>query len=499
MSGGKIAFISVLILILPGCMVGPAFRQPEPPRAKEYTAEALSRETAAAPVPGGAAQSFVFGEDIPARWWSLFHSEALDGLIRSSLAQSPTLAAAQAALRQAEENERARKGALLYPQLDAKASAQRERFSSAAFGQPSAHGITFNLFNASADVSYIFDLFGGARREIEALKAQVDYSRFQLEGAYLALSSNIATAAIEEASLRAQIAVTQDIIALQQKQLDIVQKQYELGAVSYADVLAQKTQVAQTLTLLPPLRNSLSQTRHQLAVLAGRAPAEAADMPEFALDGLELPQELPVSIPSSLVRQRPDLRASEALLHAANAQIGVATAKLFPEITITGNYGHEGVKLKDLIKSNSRIWSFGAELLQPVFHGAELTAQRRAAVAAYEQAMAQYKETVLQAFQNVADVLRALDEDANALKAQADAELAARDTMQVTEAQFRLGAVSFLSLLNAQRQYQQALIGLARARAARLADTAALFQAMGGGWWNRVPQTDVANQNRGQK
>ena len=255
-------------------------------------------------------------------------------------------------------------------------------------------------------------------------------------------------------------------------------------------MLTQQTQIAQTRATLPPLEKELSQTRHQLAVLAGRLPSEA--LPEFDLNELQLPQELPVSLPSSLVRQRPDIMASEALLHAASAQVGVATANLYPQITLTGSYGSEANTIGSMFSSSTMIWSLGAGLLQPIFRGGTLTAKRRAAIAAYDQAVAQYRGTVLLAFQNVADVLRALEADARTLRAQADAEAAAHDTLELTQKQFQLGAVSYLSLLNAERQYQQVRISLVQAQALRFADTAALFQALGGGWWNQRPREDAA-------
>ena len=479
------AVAGLVFLAMTACTVGPDFHRPEAPKTNTYTAKVLPEKTAAAPVAGGDAQQFVFGQDIPALWWAVFHSDALDRLIRRALEDSPTLAAAQAALREARENMRAEIGAAFFPAIDATASAEREKFSGAAFGQPASKGSLFNLYNASVKVSYALDIFGGARREVEALRSQVDYQRFQLEGAYLTLTSNIVTAAVKEASLRAQILTTQEILKLEGEQLDLVERQLQLGGVSRSDVLAQQTQLAQTRATLPPIEKELEQTRHQLAVLVGRLPGEGAALPEFELTGLKLPQELPVSLPSSLVRQRPDIQASESLLHAASAQVGVATANLYPQITLSGSYGWESPKVSDLFQKGSSVWSLAAGLLQPVFHGGELIAKRSAAVAAYDQAAAQYRETVLQAFQNVADALRALDADATTLKAQAEAEAAAHATLDLTQKQFELGAVSYLSLLNAERQYQQTRIGLVQAQAARFADTAALFQALGGGWWNR--------------
>jgi NodT family efflux transporter outer membrane factor (OMF) lipoprotein len=470
---------------LPGCAVGPDFHTPEAPAATAYTAQAMPPETTASPVPGGAAQRLVPEQEIPAQWWTLFHSAALDQLVRQALADNPTLAAAQATLRQSQESLRALVGSALFPSVDANASVSRQKISGAAFGQPESQFSPFTLYNASVNVSYALDLFGGARRELEALQSQVDFQRFQLEAAYLTLTSNVVTTAVKEASLRAQLRATLEIIAAQEKQLDLVERQFQLGGVARSDVLAQRVQLAQTRANLPSLEKELALTRHQLAVLAGRVPVEAAALPEFDLGGLELPQQLPVSLPSSLVRQRPDIRASESLLHAASAQVGVATANLYPRLTLSGSYGSEAVKSGSLFSGGTEVWSLGAGLLQPLFHGGELNAKRRAAVAAYDQAAAQYRATVLQAFQNVADVLRALEADARALQAQADAEAAARDSLDLTQKQFQLGAVSYLSLLNAERQHEQTRIGLVQAQAARFADTAALFQALGGGWWNR--------------
>ncbi len=486
------------VLVLDGCAVGPDFQTPPAPTTNVYTAEEMPAETAASPVPAGAAQRFASDQDIPGDWWTLFHSETLDRLIRQALADSPTLAAAKARLREAEENRRAGLGAL-FPSIDANASTSRQKISGASIGQPDADIGTFNLFNASVNVSYALDLFGGTRRALEALQSQIDYQKFQLEGAYLTLTSNIVTTAVREASLRAQISATQNILTMQEKQLAVVESQFQLGGVSRSDVLAQKTQLAQTQATLPPLEKELAQTRHLLAVLTGRFPSDAAGFPEFSLAEIELPQELPVSLPSSLVRQRPDITASEALLHAACAQVGVATAYLYPQITLTGSYGFSAASAGDLFNSNSVIWNIAAGALQPIFHGGTLTAKRRAAIAAYDEAAAQYRLTVLQAFQNVADVLRALETDARTLKAQADAEAAARDTFDLTQKEFQLGAVSYLSLLNAERQYQQSQIGLIQAQAARFADTAALFQALGGGWWNRSTDSSTNPIAQGQK
>lgn len=493
MSGGlrvTAGLIAAACMAMGGCTVGPDFRTPAAPVATEYTATALPPQTASAPVAGGETQHFAPGQAIPAQWWHLFHSPALDQLIRQALKENPTLAAAQATLRQAQENLRARSGTEYYPGVDASLTGSRQKATGAAFGQPNGGGFFFGLYNATVNVSYSLDLFGGGRRELEALQSQVDYQGYQLEAAHLTLTANIVTTAVQEASLRTQLKATRDIIVLQEKQLALVERQFQLGGAARSDVLAQQAQVAQTRTGLPPLEKALAQTRNQLAVYAGSLPNEAA-LPEFDLDKLHLPQELPLSLPSMLVRQRPDILASEGLLHAAGAQVGVATANLYPQITLTASMGSQAARIQDLFAPGTSIWSLGAGLVQPVFHGGELTAKRRAAIAAYDQAAAQYRGTVLQAFQNVADVLQALEADARALQSQADAERAARETLEVTQQQFQFGAVNYLALLNAQRQHQQAQIGLVQAQAARFADTAALFQAMGGGWWNRETDSQV--------
>lgn len=472
-----------------GCAVGPDFRPPESPSVKEYTPEPLPAETASASGVAGGAQRFRYGAEIAGDWWTLFHSETLNALIRQALADSPSIAAAQARLREAEENLRARGGTVYFPSVDGDFSVERRKSTGASFGQPSANPSSFTLFNATVNISYTLDIFGGNRRELEALRAQTDYQRFLLEGAYLSLTANIATTAVKEASLRGQLRSAGETVTLLEKYLEIVDQQYLIGAVSLSEVLAQRTQLAQVRATLPSLEKDLAQTRHQLAVLVGKLPGEGG-LPEFELKNIVLPIELPVSLPSALVRQRPDIRAAEELLHAACAEVGVATANLYPKITLNGSIGTNAVKIEDLFSTGSSIWSLGAGLLQPIFHGGELSAKRRAAIAAHDQAIAQYRETVLQAFLNVADTLRALEYDAKTLRAQADAEQAAKESLDMAQEQFRLGAVNYLVLLNAEREFQRSQSNRIQAQAARFADTAALFQALGGGWWNREAPVD---------
>jgi NodT family efflux transporter outer membrane factor (OMF) lipoprotein len=464
-----------LILALSGCVAGPEFRKPEGPNVPGYISKPM----------GKTALKFAAGKDIPAQWWAIFRSEKLDQLLRLAVSGSPTLAASAARLRQAQENLNAVTGATRLPGVDAGGSAAREKFSPASFGQPGAKPSIFNLFNASVSVSYMLDIFGGTRRELESLRAQVDYQRFQQEGAYLALTSNIVAAVVKESAIRGQIQSVRDILEAQENQLSALEKQLDLGGISRSELLAQRSLLAQTRALLPPLENELNRTRHQLAVLAGRFPSEETELPEFSLADLQIPDELPVSLPSLLARQRPDIRAQEALLRSASAQIGVATANMFPQITLFASTGQEANTLSKLFDTNSNIGSIAAGITQPVFHGGQLRAKRRAAVAAYDEALAQYRETVLLAFENVADVLRALESDESSIKAQADAFAAAENYLKLTQARFDSGAVNYLLLLDAQRQFHQARIGLIQAQASRFADTAALFQALGGGWWNR--------------
>ena len=475
--------VTATAAFLAACAVGPDYRAPDAPAAGIYTERPQPERTEAVPVRGGEAQRFELGAKISAEWWTLFGSPELDGLMRTALSGHPTLAAAQAALQQAEENLNAQY-AVLYPSVDAGLSAKRQRISGASFGNPAIPSSVFNLYNASVNVSYAIDVAGGARRELEALRAGIDFQRFQLEATYLSLTANIATTAFREASLREQIRATREIADSQDRQARLVERQFELGALSRADVLAQRAQLAQTRANLPPLEKALAQTRNQLAVLTGKFPGEAR-LPELDLSAFRLPQNLPLSLPSDLVRQRPDIRAAEAILHQTNARIGVAQALMFPQLTLSGSYGVASTTTSNLFDPANVIWNIGAGLLQPIFHAGQLQARKRGAQAAYDQAFAQYQQTVLSAFQNVADVLFALEFDAVALKAQAEAEAAARESLDMTNKQLQFGSANYLALYNAQRQYELAKIGLVQTQAARYADTAALFQALGGGWWER--------------
>jgi NodT family efflux transporter outer membrane factor (OMF) lipoprotein len=470
-------------LLLSACAVGPDFKVPASPPVSGYTPEAVPAAAVASGGTGGAAQRFDLGRDIPGEWWKVFHNKELDSLIAQALEANPNLQAAQAALWQAKENLYAQTGKLL-PSVDANASATREQFSPAEFGQPGAPAI-FNLFQATANVSYVPDVFGGQRRQIEVNAATAAYQRFQLEATYLTLTSNVVTAVVQEASLRGQIAATRDIIKTETDQLNVVHQQFDVGAATRTDVLTQESEVATTQATLPPLQKQLEQEEHVLLALIGRFP-DARLRDGVTLASLRLPRDLPLTLPSQLVQQRPDVRSAEAQLHQASAQIGVAVAARLPQFNLTADYGSAALTAAALFGPGTIIWSAAASGTQPIFHGFTLLHQERAARAAYDMTEAQYRNTVLIAFQNVADALRALQLDAATLKAQVAALHAASDTLDLARGQYRLGAIAYLTLLNSQRSYAQARLAVVQAEAARFADTAALFQALGGGWWNRV-------------
>jgi NodT family efflux transporter outer membrane factor (OMF) lipoprotein len=487
-SGARIAAAATLSL-LTGCAVGPTFEKPAPPHTAGYVpAGQLPAATASASLPGGDAQRFVDGLDIPGQWWTLFQSAELNALIERALANNPTLEAAQAALRQANENVAAERGSY-YPSISGQVQSQRQKASGAAFGIPGFPSSYFyNLDTASVNVSYTLDAFGGIRRQVEALKAQAEYEKFALEASYLTLTANIVTAAVNEASLRAQIAATEEISRSQQTQLDIIKRRVTAGGASRADILQQQSTLESTLASLPPLRGQLAQQRNQLAAYVGALPADYTGA-EFSLDSLNMPQDLPVSLPSKVVEQRPDVREYSALLHQATAQVGVATANMLPQITLTGSYGQEASKWANIFSPGSNVWSLIGSLTQPIFKGGQLMHQRRAAVAAAQQAAANYKATVITAFQNVSNTLYALQADADALAANAIAERSAAESLAMVQVQYKSGAASYVQVLSAEQSYQTAAVALVKARAQRYADTAALFQALGGGWWNR---NDVA-------
>jgi NodT family efflux transporter outer membrane factor (OMF) lipoprotein len=464
-----------------GCAVGPDFQPPEPPAVTRYPATPIAAETVSADAPAGLVQRFTSERDIPAEWWTLFECPALDALVRQALQDSPRLAQVQAKLVHAEEEFGGRKGATRYPQIDASVSGNRINVDSDAFKSPAlAPDFPLTLSLASVSVSYTLDIFGRNRRELEGLQSAVDYEQFELEAARLMIAGNVVTAAIEEASLREQIAQTEAAVDIATRQFKIIEGLERLGAVPPLDVVIQSGELARTRSKLPALHQRLEQTRHRLAVYLGQPPA-AAQLPEFRLADLRLPAELPLSVPSDLARQRPDIRAAEALLHEASARVGVATASLYPRFTLSAQGG--ALALSPLLSGTTGFALLGASIAQPLFHAGELKAQKRSAVAAFDQAGAAYREVVLSGLQNVADTMVALDADAKILRERAEVAKLAETAYGVTSKQYEAGGVSLLALLDAERQRATAAVEETQAIRDRFADTAALFQALGGGWW----------------
>ncbi len=481
---GAVAALAALALLY-GCAVGPDFHRPAAPTVNGYTREPLlpQTQTTSAEVPGGAAQRFLQDQDMAGQWWGLFQSPELNAVIERALKANPTIVSAQAALRQAHELVSAQQG-FFYPTVQGSFTGSRQQTSGTLSPALNSNSTTFNLYTAQVTVGYSFDVWGGNRRQVESLQAQADAQRFLLQATYVTLTSNVVAAAVQEASLRAQIAATKDIIAISTKSLALMRKQFELGYVAGLDVAAQEAALAQVQQQQPPLQKQLEQNRDLLVALAGRFPSDDLDE-KFELAALHLPQDLPVSLPSRLVEQRPDVRVAEETLHAAGAQVGVAIANRLPQFTISATYGGSATDFAQMFAHNNPYWMVGGTVLQTLVDGNTLLHRQRAAAAAFEQAAAQYRSTVLTAFQNVADTLYALQADAESLTAAAFAERAAKRTLDLTLNQQQLGYVNYLALLSAQQAYQQAVITRVQAQANRFADTAALFLALGGGWWNR--------------
>jgi len=478
--------IATTALLGSACAVGPDFERPTAPQVVGYTSAPLAQQTASSDVASGEAQRFVQGLDIPGQWWTLFHSSALNTLIEEALRNNPTLPAAEAALRQAWENVYAAEGAFFPTAVVSYSPSSNKTATGVTFTGASSGSPYFTLHTAQVVVTYAPDVFGGTRREVESLAATAEFQQFQLEATYLTLTSNVVAAAVQEASLRGQIAATEEIIKIQTGSLDILRKQFELGQVAGADVAAVEATLAQAQATLPPLQKQLAVQRDLLTALIGRLPSQEPTE-KFELASLQLPQELPVSLPSKLVEQRPDIQSAEAQVHSASAAIGVAVAARLPQFTLTGNAGTTANQINQLfITPGTAFWAVAGNVAQTVFDAGTLLHKKRAADAAFDQAAAMYRSTVITAFQNVADSLHALQSDADTLKAAYAAERAAFKSLEIARRQLQLGAIGYLGLLTAENTYNTALLALVQAQAARYADTAALFQALGGGWWNRT-------------
>ncbi|RMH22442.1 MAG: efflux transporter outer membrane subunit [Gammaproteobacteria bacterium] len=467
-------FAFLLPIWMSGCALGPNFQPPEPPEGPAYSIKKTVESGSVRLSPQ---------EKVSPQWWKVYRSEELNRQIDQALSRNPGLSSLKATLLAAQEDYAAQSGDILYPDVSAGLSSERRKLSGVTFGQ--SGGFLYTLHNASVTVLYNIDPFGSGRRYLESLRAKVDNQGYQFEAAYLSLAGNIVTTVINLAALQDQIHATKEILDSEKRQLEIVERQYHLGAVTLAEVLQQKTALSQTRAQLPALRKQLEQVRHQMAVLMG-VPPEAEDIATLSLEDLHLPDAIPVSLPSELVHQRPDILAAEAQLHQATALVGMATANLYPSLSISAGYGRQAINFSDLLSgAASSVWNLGGSILQPLFNGGQLKAKRRQALADFDAARSHYQQTLLQAFQQVADVLSALQHDVETLRIRKQTEALSLKSVSLTESQFRLGASSYLNLLNAQQQFRSSRIAVIQARAALLADTAALFQALGGGMQQR--------------
>jgi NodT family efflux transporter outer membrane factor (OMF) lipoprotein len=472
--------LSALALASAGCTVGPDFHRPTAPQNAGYTSTPLL--AAVGGDDAGAVQQLAQQQDIPAQWWTLFHSQALDDLISEALSRNPTIDAANAALREANEQTAAQVGSY-YPTVSGELNPTRQKTANVLSSVPASGEQIYSLHTAQLSVGFTPDVFGLNRRQVESLEATAENQRFQLEASKLTLASNVVVAAIQEASLRAQIDATQRLIATQRSVLDSYQKQLAMGQVAQTDVLTQESQLALNEAALPPLTKQLAQQRDALAALLGRLPnAEIAAT--FELSDLTLPDSLPVSLPSKLVEQRPDVRAAEAQMHSAQALIGVAIANRLPNLQLSANLGLAAGSIPALFNSGASFWGIAGTLTQPLFDAGTLKHKQKAAEAAYDQAEATYRSTVITAFQNVADALQAVSADANAQGSAQRAERVAARSLEMDRRQLALGNVTALAVIVAEQTWLQARLNLITAQANRLSDSAALLQALGGGWWN---------------
>jgi len=473
------AWLTVILAMLEGCAVGPNFVRPAPPDTDRYTREPRPEATVAA---DGQAQHFTPGAAIPADWWRLFKSAQLDVLVRQAITNSPTLQAAEASLRQSQDNMRAGYG-VFFPQILAGAGASRQSTLPLQEGMQTP-GTVFNLVTASGTISYALDVFGGSRRNVESLRAQAGSQRYETKAAYLTLSANVVNTSIARAAYSAEVRATEELIELERQQLHLTEAQVRAGTAPYSAVLSVRSLIAANQALLAPLEQNVSQAQHLLATLEGVAPSKAA-LPDIDLAGLSLPVDLPVSLPSDLVNQRPDILSAEAQMHVASAKIGVATANLFPSFSLNGTYGAASLgSFSVLSAASGRFWSLGPSASIPVFQGTTFWYGRRAAIDAYQQSQAVYRQTVLGAFEQVADSLRALQHDAEALQAQVEAKRAAGEALNLLQVNYRADLAAYLDVLTADVQFHQATIACLQAVAQRHQDTVALFVALGGGWWN---------------
>lgn len=462
-------------MMMTACTLGPDFVPPKAPANSHYNHGEDPHDTISV---AGQSQRFEAGVAPISHWWKLYRSDELDAAVAAGLANNPTLEAAEASLRLSNDNLKAGYG-IFYPQANLDMAAARQKFSPARFGSDAPDSI-FNLVTLSASVSYALDVFGGEHRTIENLQSQLDGQRALLLGTYFALTGNIVNTTVAMAAYRDEIRLTEQLITLQSEEISVTRIQVEAGIISYQSVLVLQSQLASLEATLPPLQQKLSQSEHLLAILAGHEPSEWQP-PEVSMDTLSLPDKLPLSLPSALVRQRPDIVAAEANLHGASANIGVAAAAQFPSFTLNAAYGQNSTSLNNLLGSNSNFWSIGPGITAPLFDGGTLAARKQGAIDAYRQSQALYRQTVISAFSQVADTLRALENDARMLLAQSQGLQLADESLHLARVNYQAGTVNYLQVLAADIQYHQAKIAYTQAQAQRLQDTAAFFVAMGGG------------------
>jgi NodT family efflux transporter outer membrane factor (OMF) lipoprotein len=459
-----------LTFVLCACTVGPDFVRPETQAAPTYAAKGDA--------PPSSDQQIAQGKKIEGDWWAAFQSPALDSVIRLAIADNRDIAAVKAQVAEAQEQVKAAEGAL-YPQVSLGASAGNQKYGAALFGPANIKIPTFTYYSIGPSVDFPLDLFGGQKRTIEEQVAYKEYQDDELEASYLSLTANVTAQAFAVAAAQAQIAAVQDIIQDDQRNVDLVQTGFNIGSATRTQLLSAQSELASDRTLQPSIEQQLVVARHALALLAGRAPADWSP-PDFTLAGFTLPDEIPVSLPSELVHRRPDILAAEAQLHVASAAIGVATANLYPKLDLTGALTQEALTPGFLFNSASAAWSVAANLSQPLFDGGQLKAERRAAIDNYKAALASYRQTVLTAFGEVADQLQALANDADQIRAQTTAAQTAASALDLARRSYAVGNSGILDVIDAERRLSQARLGLARARAQRLLDTAQLYLALGG-------------------
>jgi NodT family efflux transporter outer membrane factor (OMF) lipoprotein len=482
------------VILMAGCAVGPDFHRPTAPQAAGFSPDPQNFGAGRSTETQAGSPQLILDRDIPGDWWSLFHCDALNELIKAAIAANPDLKAAQAALRNAWEDVYAQRG-FYWPTVSANYSANRERMAAPLASIVSSGDYVFDLHTAQVSVSYVPDVFGANKRQVESLVAQAEVQQFQLEATYLTLTSNLVVAAVQTAALRAEVAATSVIIDDETKILASMRRQLTLGQLAESDIATQETLLAQSEASLPPLQKQLEQQRDLIRALMGRWPNQETG-PEIELDSLELPTEIPLSLPSKLVDQRPDIRAAEAQLHAASAQLGVAIANRLPNLQIDAAAGSSATAFSQLIAQGTHFWSLTGSITQPLFTGGTLLHRQRAAEAALEQAAAQYQSTMITAFQNVADTLYALQTDEHAMQATLKAQRAAGRSLQIVRRQLELGDTSYVNVLIAEQNYELSTVSFLQAQANHLEDCAALFQALGGGWWNRPERATAAQQAR---